>query len=182
MIGGDKAEPLPIVSAMRGKTPPHPHHRLFTSVLIANIMPTSLEAVGAASACLQVIASAADLIRAYKKVYDGRSTRHDHFEEQAQQMCEAVNLIQGRCQTMAKMQTCETNKKLADVAEACSAAAEKLEEEVRYVTSLHEKGNILKAINATLRASSHRQKIAGLELFFSMYGRVVETELLSHIW
>lgn len=145
-------------------------------------MTTSLEALGAASACLQVISLAAGLVSACKKVYDGRPTANDILEDQVQQMIEAVGRVRARCQTMAGTEASQYDKALEDVAQKCSAAARELQEEVRFVTRLREKGRLLKAINATLRASSHRKRIERLEESLSKYRQAMEMELLSHLW
>ncbi|KAH7013066.1 hypothetical protein EDB80DRAFT_570035, partial [Ilyonectria destructans] len=71
--------------------------------------------------------------------------------------------------------------KLGSIAEGCKTAATELEREVRFVTSLRGKGSLLKAINATLRASSHRKKIKTLELLLFRYKQVMEVEIMSHL-
>ncbi|KAK7427642.1 hypothetical protein QQZ08_005917 [Neonectria magnoliae] len=138
-------------------------------------MATGLEALGAASAVLQVISFASDVIIVCKKVYDGKPTVDDQLEEHAERMSDAVGRVQSRCQTMAKNQPSEYDKKLAKIAEACRTAAKELQTELRFVTGLHEKGRLLKAINATLRASSHRKKIERLEVsLFSSRNDAIE--------
>ncbi|KAK7408212.1 hypothetical protein QQX98_009621 [Neonectria punicea] len=144
-------------------------------------MATGFEALGAASAVLQVISFASDVIIVCKKVYDGKPTVDDQLEEHAKRMSDVIGRVQSRCQTMAKNQPSEDDKTLADIAEACRTAAKELRTELRFVTGLHEKGSLLKAINATLRASSHRKKIERLELSLFRYRQVMETEMMSHL-
>lgn len=145
-------------------------------------MATGLEALGAASACLQLISFAANIIQTCKKVYEGRPTSSDHLGEHVRRMMGAVDRVQSRCKTMAEMQPTNYDKKLDDIAGSCSAAARELEDEVRYLTQLQEKSSLLKSINATLRASRHRKKLELLELSLSRNRQVMEVELFSHLW
>lgn len=145
-------------------------------------MLTGFEALGAASAVLQVISVAGEVVSVCRKVYDGRPTSNDDLEEHVKRMSDAVGRIQDRCQVMANTQQSGYDKKLGSIAEGCKTAATELEREVRFVTSLHGKGSLLKAINATLRASSHRKKIKTLELLLFRYKQVMEVEIMSHLW
>ncbi|KPM41841.1 hypothetical protein AK830_g4691 [Neonectria ditissima] len=144
-------------------------------------MATGLEALGAASAVLQVISFASDVISVCKKIYDGKPTANDHLEEHAKRMSDAAGRVQIRCQAMAKNQPSEYDKKLADIAEDCKTAARDLEVELQFATGLQDKGNIFKAVNATLRASSHRKKVERLELSLSRHREVMEAEMMSHL-
>ncbi|KAF4974470.1 hypothetical protein FZEAL_8641 [Fusarium zealandicum] len=144
-------------------------------------MATGLEALGAASAVLQVISFASEVVCGCKKIYDGKPTGMNDLEEHTKRMSDAIGRIQSRCQTMAKTQPSEHEKKLSDIAKDCRAAAKELETEVRFVTAMHRKGSLLKAANAFLRASRHRKKIERLELQLFRYRQVMETELMSHL-
>ncbi|KAJ3548579.1 hypothetical protein NM208_g939 [Fusarium decemcellulare] len=144
-------------------------------------MATGLEVLGTASAVLQVISFACDVAGACKRVYDGKPTADDDLEEHAQRMSDAVSRIQTRCETLAKSQSSNDHTKLSDIAEDCSAAARELESEVRFVTGLHKKGNLLRAAHAALRASSHRKKIDRLEISLSRCRQVMEIEMMAHL-
>lgn len=145
-------------------------------------MLTGFEALGAASAVLQVISFAGEVVSVYRKVYNGQSTANDDLEEHVKRMSDAVGRVQDRCQTMAKTQQSGYDKKLATIAEDCQNAAIALESEMRCVTSMHEKGNCLKAFKATFRASRHRKKIERLELSLFRHRQVLEMEIMSHLW
>ncbi|KAM5343823.1 hypothetical protein ACJ41O_012360 [Fusarium nematophilum] len=148
---------------------------------MCNTMATGLEALGAASAVLQVISFASDVIGVCRKVYGGKPTANDELQEHAKRLSDAVDRTQRRCQTMAKSRPSEYDKRLAGIAEDCRAAARELENEVRFVTGMQQKGNLLKAVNAALRASSHRKKIERLEFSLFRYRQVMETEMISHL-
>lgn len=145
-------------------------------------MATGLEALGAASAVLQVISFAADLVSACRKVYDGKPTEYNALREHATQMCDAADRVQSRCESMAKMRPFEHDANLDAIAKGCRAAARELETEAKFVTRMQVKGSLFKAVNAILRASSHQKKIERLELSLFRYRQVMETELLSHLW
>ncbi|KAH8667143.1 hypothetical protein BGZ61DRAFT_509602 [Ilyonectria robusta] len=145
-------------------------------------MLTGFEALGAASAVLQVISFAGEVVSVCRKVYDGRPTSNDDLEEHVKGMSDAVGRIQDRCQAMANTQQSGYDKKLGSIAEGCKTAATELEKEVRFVTSMHGKGSLLKAIHATIRASSHRKKIESLELSLFRYKQVMEVEIMSHLY
>lgn len=145
-------------------------------------MATGLEALGAASAALQTISFASDLISICKKVYDGKPTPDDDLEGHVTHMSDSLNLLQARCQATAKIQLSKYDDQLVDVLEGCKAAARELQAEVRFVTSMNAQGSLLRALNAALRASSHRRKIERLEASLSRHREVMEVELLSHLW
>ncbi|KAF9768241.1 hypothetical protein IL306_014480, partial [Fusarium sp. DS 682] len=144
-------------------------------------MATGLEALGAASAVLQVISFASEVSVAWKKIYDGKPTSEVCLKHHAKQMSDAVGRLETRLEAIAKVHSKFSNQKLQDVAEDCKRAAEDLEKEAQFITSLHVKGNILKAIHATFRASGHQKKIQRLELSLSRYRQIMETEMMSHL-
>ncbi|KAH6955759.1 hypothetical protein BKA56DRAFT_534120 [Ilyonectria sp. MPI-CAGE-AT-0026] len=144
-------------------------------------MLTGFEALGAASAVLQVISFAGEVVSVCRKVYDGQPTSNDDLEEHVKRMSDAVGRIQDRCQAMANTQQSGYDKKLGSIVEGCKTAATELEKEVRFVTSMHGNGSLLKAIHATIRASSHRKKIESLELSLFRYRQVMEVEIMSHL-
>jgi hypothetical protein len=145
-------------------------------------MATGLEALGAASAVLQVISIASDVIIVCKNVYDGKPTANDDLHEHAKRMSDVVDRIQNRCQTIARTEQSEYDKKLGGIAENCRTAAKELENELRFVMDMNTKGSLFKAVNATFRASSHRKKIERLELSLFRHKQVMETEMLSQLW
>ncbi|SPJ91037.1 related to small s protein [Fusarium torulosum] len=144
-------------------------------------MATGLEALGAASAVLQVISFASDVVIACKKIYDGKPTSEVCLERHSKQMSDAVGRLETRCEAMANVHSKFGNQKLQDIAKECKKAAEDLEREAQSITSLHVKGSILKAVHATFRVSSHQKKIQRLELSLSRYRQILETELMSHL-
>ncbi|EXK23502.1 hypothetical protein FOMG_19722, partial [Fusarium oxysporum f. sp. melonis 26406] len=126
-------------------------------------MSTGFEALGAASAVLQVISFARDLIVTCKGIYDGKLTSEENLERHAQQMSDAVDRVQIRCEVMAKLHPQVNNNELQAIAKACKESAQELKKEARFVTGLCDKRNLLHAIHATLRGARHRKKIELLE-------------------
>jgi 3-oxoacyl-[acyl-carrier-protein] synthase III len=145
-------------------------------------MATGLEALGAASAILQVISFASDLAVACKNAYDGAITPQDDLERHAKQMLEAVSRVQTRCEMMANANSKFASPELRNIAQECRDAAARLQAEVQYVTSMQAKGNILKSLRKGFRASSHQKKLKTLEESLSRYQQVMESELTSHLW
>ncbi|KAF4451686.1 hypothetical protein F53441_5365 [Fusarium austroafricanum] len=144
-------------------------------------MATSLEALGAAGAILQVISFASDVIIACKRIYDRKPTTDNDLERYAKQMSDASGRVQDHFRDLTHLQPGGNNQTLQEVVKDCRVAAQKLEAEVRSITSIHEKGNMLKAVYATMRASSHRKKIEKLELSIYRSKQLMETELTSHL-
>ncbi|CAH0057446.1 unnamed protein product [Clonostachys solani] len=144
-------------------------------------MATGLEALGAASAILQVIQVAASIISNCKKVYDGKPTIDNDLEQYAGRMSDATSSIQSRCKTMAEARPSKYNERLDTLARECLGVANELEAEVRSVTATQKKGSLFKAVNAILKASSQRKKIEGLESTLSRCRAVMETEMMAHI-
>ncbi|KAF5641450.1 uncharacterized protein FTJAE_4102 [Fusarium tjaetaba] len=132
-------------------------------------MLTGFEALGAASAVLQVISFAADVAVACKNAYDGATTSHDDLQRYAGQMSEAVDRVHTRCEQMRKTNTKFASPKLQNIAKECKDATDKLEDEVKCVTSLQAKGNLAKAIRKATVTAWRRKKLQALEESLSMY-------------
>jgi hypothetical protein len=145
-------------------------------------MATGLEALGAASAVLQVIAFASDLAVACKDAYDGATTPLEGLQRHAKEMAEAVDRVYTRCDDMVRSNSKFSAPELQNIAAKCRDAAKKLETEVQYVTSLQAKGNIAKSFHKAFRTSRHRTKIQDLEESLSKHQRLMELELTSHLW
>ncbi|SCO90252.1 related to small s protein [Fusarium oxysporum] len=144
-------------------------------------MLTGFEALGAASAVLQVISFASDLAVACKNAYDGATTSQDDLQRYAGRMSEAVDCVHTRCETMSNANSKFVNPKLQTIAKECKDAANKLEAEVQYVTSLQAKGDIVKSLRKAFRVSRHQKKLQALQESLSMYQQVIKTELVSHL-
>ncbi|KAH6892523.1 hypothetical protein B0T10DRAFT_295192 [Thelonectria olida] len=139
-------------------------------------MLTGFEALGAASAVLQVISFSSSVIRQCYKIYDGRPMPENELEEYATRMSDAASRVQSRCRAMPQQTPDE--KKLADIAQNCIDAAQGLQAEAKLVTSWHQKGKLLKAFFAAIRASKHRNKIERLEKSLAGCKEVMETQLI----
>ncbi|KAF4337761.1 hypothetical protein FBEOM_8358 [Fusarium beomiforme] len=141
-------------------------------------MLTGFEALGAASAVLQVISFASDLAVACKNAYDGATTPQDDLQRHAKQMCDAVGRLQARCKLMNSQ---FSNPELQKIAQDCKNATAKLEAEVQYVTNIQAKGDIVKSIRRAFRASSHQKKLQELQESLHKYQQVMKTELVNHL-
>lgn len=145
-------------------------------------MLTGFEALGAASAVLQVISFATDVAVACKNAYDGATTSHDDLQRYAGQMSEAVGRVHNRCEQMNNANSKFASPKLQNIAKECKDVANTLEAEVQYVASMQAQGDILKSIRKTFRASRHRKRLHALQESLSKYQQVMEIELTSHLW
>ncbi|KAI1032533.1 hypothetical protein LB503_012609 [Fusarium chuoi] len=144
-------------------------------------MLTGFEALGAASAVLQVISFATDVAVACKNAYDGATTSHDDLQRYAGQMSEAVGRVHNRCEQMNNANSKFASPKLQNIAKECKDVANTLEAEVQYVASMQAQGDILKSIRKTFRASRHRKRLHALQESLSKYQQVMEIELTSHL-
>ncbi|EGU85092.1 hypothetical protein FOPG_12463 [Fusarium oxysporum f. sp. conglutinans race 2 54008] len=171
-------EPDQAVSSPSSYPSPKPSDH-FSRVQI--IMITGFEALGAASAVLQVISFATDVTVACKVAYDGATTSQDDLQRYVGRMSEAVGRVHTRCEQMSNANSKFASPKLQNIAKECKDAADKLEAEVQYVTSLQAKGDLVKSLRKALRASRHQKKLQVLQQSLSMYRQVVKTELTSHL-
>lgn len=145
-------------------------------------MLTGFEALGAASAVLQVISFASDLAVACKNAYDGATTSQDDLQRYAVRMSEAVDCVHTRCEKMSNANSKFASPKLQTIAKECKDVADKLEAEVQYVTSLQAKGDIIKSLRKAFKVPRHQKKLQALQESLSMYQQLIKTELVSHIW
>ncbi|KAH7470156.1 hypothetical protein IWW34DRAFT_696049 [Fusarium oxysporum f. sp. albedinis] len=144
-------------------------------------MLTGFEALGAASAILQVISFATDVTLACKDAYDGATTSQDDLHRYAGQMSEAVACVHDRCEKMNNANSKLANPKLRNIAKECKDAADKLEAEVQYVTSLQAKGDLVKSLRKAFRTSRHQKRLQVLQDSLAMYQQLIKTELTSHL-
>jgi hypothetical protein len=143
-------------------------------------MFTGFEALGAASAVLQVISFSGSVISQCYRIYNGRLLPEHELEEYATQMIDAADRVQDRCRAMP--QQTQDEKKLARIAQKCVDAAQDLQAETKLVTSWCQKGKFLKAVFAATRSSKHKNKIERLEKSLGGYKEVMETQLILKLW
>ncbi|KAM0080694.1 hypothetical protein ACKRZS_007163 [Fusarium odoratissimum] len=144
-------------------------------------MLTGFEALGAASAVLQVTSFASDLAVACKNAYDGATTSQDDLERYTGQMSEAVDCVHTRCEQMDISNSKFASPKLQNIAKECKDAAERLETEVQYVNSLQAKGDLVKSLRKAFRTSRHQKRLQALQESLAMYQQLMKTELTSHL-
>lgn len=145
-------------------------------------MLTGFEALGAASAVLQVISFATDITVACKKAYDGATTSEDDLHRHAKQMFEAVDRVKSRCGQMTNTNASFSSPELKTITQDCSDAAKEIEAQVSYVTSLQAKGDIGKAFRKAFRTFRHKKKLEDLEKSLFRYKQLIDIELQSHLW
>ncbi|KAG9495689.1 hypothetical protein J7337_012244 [Fusarium musae] len=144
-------------------------------------MLTGFEALSAASAVLQVISFATDVAVACKNAYYGATTSQDDLQRYAGQMSEAVDRVHTRCEQMRNANSKFASPKLQNIAKECKDATDKLEDEVKCVTSLQAKGNLAKAIRKATITAWRRKKLQALEESLSLHQQVMKIELMSHL-
>ncbi|KAM0282310.1 hypothetical protein ACHAO9_010281 [Fusarium lateritium] len=142
-------------------------------------MATGLEAVGVASAIIQLISFAGTLVSLTFKIYDGIPTPENELENYAAKVSDAANRVETRAKQVPQMTPEE--RKLSQVAQECVAAAEGLKKEAQIITKGLQKGKVLKAVYAAFRASQHKKKIQGLDQSLKRCKEIMETELLLKI-
>ncbi|KAH7233063.1 hypothetical protein BKA59DRAFT_446560 [Fusarium tricinctum] len=142
-------------------------------------MATGLEAVGAASAVIQLISFAGTLVSLTFQIYNGRPTPENELEEYAAKMSDAANRVQIRVRQVPQM--IPEEKKLFKVAQECVAAAESLRKEAQSITKGYRKGRVLKAVIGAIRTDYHKKKIQNLDLCLKRCKGILETELLQKI-
>ncbi|KAI6754741.1 hypothetical protein HG530_012493 [Fusarium avenaceum] len=142
-------------------------------------MATGLEAVGAASAIIQLITFAGTLASLTIRIYDGRPTPENELEEYAAKVSDAAHRVQTRAKKI--LQATPEEKKLFQVAQECLTAAEGVRKEAESITKGFQKGKALKAVYAAFRANYHKKKMQELDLSLERCKKIMETELLQSI-
>ncbi|KAF5667102.1 hypothetical protein FHETE_5805 [Fusarium heterosporum] len=143
-------------------------------------MATGLEAVGAASAVIQLISFAGTLVSLSLKIYDGIPTAENEIEEYAAKTSAAMRCVQSRIQLVP--QSTPAEKRLSAAAQSCIDAAESLNKEAHRITKRYQKGKARKAVYAALRGSSDRKRVEDLNQSLKRCRELLETELLVEIW
>lgn len=143
-------------------------------------MLTGFEALGAASAVLQVISFSGSVISQCYDIYDGKLTPEHELEEHASLMLDAAGRVQSRYPAIP--QGTEEEKKLAHIAAKCVDAAKELEAETKLVTSMCQKGTLSNAFRAALRSKGHRKKIERLEKSLDSCRQIMEMQVILKLW
>ncbi|KAL5617996.1 hypothetical protein FOVSG1_000218 [Fusarium oxysporum f. sp. vasinfectum] len=142
-------------------------------------MATGLEALGAASAVIQLISFAGSLISLSFKIYDGMPTPENELEEYSTKMMEAARRVQSRGTKVPK--GTQVGDKLSEVSQECINAATELKKESQTLTKRCQKGKMFKAVYSAFRAESHKTKLNQLNESLKKCKKLMETELLLKI-
>lgn len=143
-------------------------------------MATGLEALGAASAVVQLIAFAGSLVSLSFKIYDGIPTPENELEEYSNKMMEAARRVQSRGGQVS--QGSQVGARLSKVSQECIDAATELRKEAQTLTKRYQKGKMVKAVYSAFRAGSHKTKLNQLNESLTKCKELMETELLLKIW
>ncbi|KAF5590380.1 hypothetical protein FPANT_6019 [Fusarium pseudoanthophilum] len=142
-------------------------------------MATGFEALGAASAVVQLIAFARSLVSLSFKIYDGIPTPENELEEYSTKMMEAAHRVQSRGSQMPQgTQGTQFGDKLSKVSQECINAATELRKEALTLTKRRRKGKMLKAFHSALRTERHKTKLNQLNESLNKCKELMETELL----
>lgn len=144
-------------------------------------MATGLEALGAASAVIQLISFAGTIISQCTAIYDGKPTPNDSLEEYVQELGNVATQVGARCGVLGPSLGAE-ERKVSEIARKCQSAAQDLQAELKHLTKIQRKGQLSKAIHAVVQSSRHQGKLRRLEQNLIRHKEVLETHLLSYIW
>ncbi|KAI0853761.1 hypothetical protein F5Y00DRAFT_257063 [Daldinia vernicosa] len=139
---------------------------------------SGLEALGVACNIMQVISFAHETINFCKEIYQGRS-----FNEYNQQSVVSLVELSAQLQThfqQAKSQSAK-EKRLSDIAQKCNVAARALEDEVKFLTSHHAKGNLAATIKTAVKANWRKNRLERLEKSLENYQNTMESHLLARV-
>ncbi|KAF5570987.1 hypothetical protein FPHYL_822 [Fusarium phyllophilum] len=142
-------------------------------------MAIGLEALGAASAVIQLISFAGSLVSLSLKIYDGIPTPENELEEYSTKMIEAARCVQARGKQVP--QGTQVGDKLSKVSQECIDAATELRKEAQTLTKRYQKGKMFKAVYSAFRAESHKTKLNQLNESLKKCKELMETELLLKI-
>ncbi|KAG5808258.1 hypothetical protein H9Q74_007704 [Fusarium xylarioides] len=144
-------------------------------------MATGLEALGAASAVVQLIAFAGSLVSLSFKIYDGIPTPENELEEYSTKMTAACRVQTRGNQVPQGTQGTQVGDKLSKVSQECINAATELRKEAQTLTKRRQKGKMFKAVYSAFRAESHKTKLNQLNESLNKCKELMETELLLKI-
>ncbi|KAH7179073.1 uncharacterized protein B0J16DRAFT_402438 [Fusarium flagelliforme] len=142
-------------------------------------MATGPEALGAASAVIQLISFSTSVISNAIDIYQGRPLSDSSVKEYAGELQNAVAQVELCCQG-ANMQQSVHERKIKEVAEKCQKSAQKLLKELRSL-STHQSGKARSAFSSALIARYRQNTLQGLEGTLRKQKEVLETHLLAYI-
>ncbi|KAJ4135261.1 hypothetical protein NW768_004883 [Fusarium equiseti] len=143
-------------------------------------MATGLEALGAASAVIQLISFSTSVISKAIDVYQGRPLPDSSVEEYAKELQNAVSRVELCCQG-AIMKQSANERKIVEIAEKCQKSARRLHDEVRSLSSTRQSGKARNAFLSALLAKTRQNKLQDLEKTLRKQKEVLETHLLAYI-
>lgn len=144
-------------------------------------MATGLEALGAASAVIQLISFSTSVISKAIDVYQGRPLPDSSVEKYAKELQNAVSQVERCCQGSIMQQSAH-ERKITEIAEKCQKSARKLHDEVRSLSSTRQSGKARNAFSSALIARYRQNKLRDLEGTLQKQKEVLETHLLAYIW
>ncbi|CAG7561891.1 unnamed protein product [Fusarium equiseti] len=140
-------------------------------------MATGLEALGAASAVIQLISFSTSVISKAIDIYQGRPLPDSSVEEYAEELQNAVSRVELCCQG-AIMQQSAHERKIKEIAEKCQKSARTLHKELKSL-STRQSGKARNAFISALIARSRQNKLQDLEKTLRKQKEVLETHLLT---
>ncbi|KAI1059290.1 hypothetical protein LB507_004111, partial [Fusarium sp. FIESC RH6] len=143
-------------------------------------MATGLEALGAASAVIQLISFSTSVISKAVDVYQGRPLSDSSAEMYAEELQNAVAQVELCCQGV-NMQQSVHERKITEIAKKCQKSARELQGEVRSLTSTRQSGKTWNAFSSAIKARYHQNKLRDLEGTLRKQKEVLETYLLTYI-
>ncbi|KAJ4016022.1 hypothetical protein NW752_006956 [Fusarium irregulare] len=141
-------------------------------------MATGLEALGAASAVIQLVSFSTSVISKAIDVYQGRPLSDSSVEKYAEELQNAVAQVELCCQG-ANMQQSAHERKITEIAKKCQKSARELQGEVRSLSSTRQNGKAWNAFSSAIRARYHQNKLRDLEGTLRKQKEVLETHLLA---
>ncbi|KAI2784123.1 hypothetical protein F4815DRAFT_456926 [Daldinia loculata] len=139
---------------------------------------SGLEALGIACNIMQVISFAHETIDFCKEIYRGGSL-NDYNQQSIASLVELSDQLQTHFQ-QAKSKIAQ-DKRLADIAQKCNVAARALEDEVKFLTFHHAKGNLAATIKTVVKTNWRKSRLERLEKSLKNHQNTMESYLLARV-
>ncbi|KAI1372740.1 hypothetical protein F4677DRAFT_456313 [Hypoxylon crocopeplum] len=139
---------------------------------------SGLEASGIACNIMQVIGFAHETVDFCRAIYQGQS-----FNEYSEQNAASLSALSAQLQIhfqTATLQTAE-DKELAKLAEKCNIAARALEEEVKFLISRNNNGNLAQTLRIAVKTMWRKGRLERLEKSLHNHQSTTESYLLARV-
>ena len=139
-----------------------------------------LAALGLACNILQIVDVGRQTITLIKTIY--REGTPDATLEENAEILRAISKQISTCTSNLTAQRTKRDQQLLKLANNCSAAAQDLQEEVRFLIGTAKKENLISALKIAAKTNWRKRRLGRLKESLDEAERLMQTGLLGRIW